>query len=122
MPPSRALGINLGTSSIAIARIDDVGRSSMLRHPQGDLLFESIVFFEDDELVFARAAKQAAAIQPDRAAEYAKRDLGQGAYSRAIGGELLPAEVIEGCLLKKVYAEVSDSAHGKPVVVLSVPG
>ncbi len=106
---------------MAIARIDELGRSSMVRNAQGDLLLESIVYFEDDELVFARPAKQAAAMQPNRAAEYAKRDLGQSAYSRAIGGELLPAELIEACLLKKIYAEVSAEGSGNPAVVLSIP-
>jgi molecular chaperone DnaK len=94
----------------------------MIRNAQGDLLLESIVYFEDDELLFARPAKQAAAAQPNRAAEYVKRDFGQTAYSRAIGGELLPAEVIEACLLKKVYGEIATGPPGPPpAVVLSIP-
>lgn len=106
---------------MALSRIDERGRSSMVRNPQGELLLESIVYFEDDELLFARSAKQAAASQPNRAAEYAMRDLGQSAYSRAIGGELLPAELIEACLLKKIYAEASAEIGSKPAVVLALP-
>lgn len=94
----------------------------MIRNAQGDLLLESIVYFEDEELLFARPAKQAATAQPNRAAEYVKRDFGQTSYSRAIGGELLPAEVIEACLLKKIYGEIAAGPPGPPpAVVLSVP-
>lgn len=121
MPSSRPLGIDLGTTSLAVSRIDETGRSAMVRDPQGDLLIPNIVFFEDDDLVFGRPAKQAAATQPNRAGESAKRDLGQAAYSRAIGGELLPTEVIEACLLKNICAELSAGGGARPAVVLSVP-
>jgi molecular chaperone DnaK len=103
-----------------MSRIDETGRSSMVRTAQGGLLFESIVFFEDEELVFGRVAKQAAAAQPNRAAEYVARDLGQRAYSRAIGGELLPVELIEACLLEKLHGEASAQGAAKPAVVLAV--
>ena len=106
MPSSRAIGIDLGTSRCAVARLDSSGRSLMIRSPQGDQLIPSIVFFEDDELVFGRAANQAAATQPARAAEYVKRDAGQPTYSRAMGGELLSVEVIEACLLKHLCADL----------------
>jgi molecular chaperone DnaK len=121
MPPSRAVGIDLGTTSAALSRIDDTGRSAMIRDPQGDLLIPNIVFFDDDELVFGRAAKQAAVTQPGRAGESVKRDRGQAVYSRAIGGELLPPELIEGCLLKHACADLSRGGGPKPAVVLSVP-
>ncbi|MEX0677901.1 MAG: Hsp70 family protein [Pirellulales bacterium] len=121
MPPSRAVGIDLGTTRAALARIDEPARSAMIRDAQGDLLIPSVVFFEDDELVCGRAAKLAAVARPDRAAEFFKRDLGQAAYSRAIGGELLSAELIEACLLKKLEAELADQGIAKPAVALSMP-
>jgi molecular chaperone DnaK len=121
MPRSRAVGIDLGTALCALARVDDAGRSAMIRSPQGDLLIPSIVAFEDDELVFGRAANQLAATQPQRAAECVKRDFGQAAYSRAIGGQLLPAELIEACLLKNLCADLPGLLGAPPAVVLAVP-
>jgi molecular chaperone DnaK len=121
MPPSRAVGIDLGTTCCAVSRIDEMGKSVMVRSPQGDMLIPSVVFFEDDELLFGRAANQAAATQPDRAAEAVKRDLGQPSYSRAVGGELLPAELIEACLLRRLTDDLAAQASIKPAVVLSVP-
>lgn len=121
MPPSRAVGIDLGTTCCALSRIDEMGRSVMVRSPQGDMLIPSVVFFEDEELLFGRAANQAAATQPGRTAEAVKRDLGQPSYARAIGGELLPAELIEGCLLERLVADLAATTPIRPAVVLAVP-
>jgi molecular chaperone DnaK len=121
MSKARAVGIDLGTTCSAISYVDEMGRSAMFRDPQGQLLIPSMVFFEDDELVFGNAAKQAASTQPNRIAEYVKRDLGQTAYSRAINGELLPVEVVEACLLKKLRDDFSAQGGPKPAVVLSMP-
>lgn len=126
MPTSRAVGIDLGTTRAAVARIDESGRSALFRDAQGDVLVPSVVFFEDDEWLHGRAAKLAAATQPGRAAEFYKRDLGQGAYSRAIGGELLPAEVVEACLMKRLAADLAEGNLGdgglpNPAVALSMP-
>ncbi|MCH8924418.1 MAG: Hsp70 family protein [Planctomycetes bacterium] len=111
----------MGTTRAALARVDERGSSAMIRDAQGDLLIPSVVFFEDDELVCGRAARLAAAAEPGRAGEFFKRDLGQAAYSRAIGGELLPPELIEACLLNKLAAGLADQGIQKPAVVLSVP-
>lgn len=121
MPPARAIGIDLGTTVTALAYVDESGRSAMVRNLQGDLLIPSAVFFEDDDLLYGRAAKQAAATQPQRAGELVKRDLGQAAYSRAIGGELLPPEVVSGAMLRKICAELPPHIAAKPGVVLAVP-
>lgn len=121
MPPRPAVGIDLGATRTAIARVDELARSGMFRDAQGDLLIPSVVYFEDDEWLFGRSAKQAATTQPGRAAEFYKRDLGQGAYSRAVGGELLPPEVIEACLLNKLLADLAGEGIVQPAVALSMP-
>jgi molecular chaperone DnaK len=121
MSPSRAAGIDLGTSHCALARLDQGGRSAIIRSSQGDMLIPSVVYFEDDELLFGRAASQAAATSPQRTAEFTKRDFGQASYSRAIGGELLPVEVIEACLLKYLSADLPTEGSAAPAVVLAVP-
>ncbi len=111
----------MGTTRVAVAYLDERGRSAMFRDAQGDLLIPSVVYFEDDELLYGRAAKLAAATQPGRAAEFYKRDLGQAAYSRAIGGELLPAELIEAVLIKKLTTELGEEGIKNPAAVLSMP-
>src|SRR5690348_17138886 len=122
MPASCAIGIDLGATRCAVARVDQGGRSAMVRSDLGESSVPSVVFFEDEELIFGRAAKQAAAAQPNRAAEFAKRDLGQPSYSRAIGGQLLPAELVEGCLLVTLMSDLASSLGARPAVVLTHPG
>ncbi len=121
MPANRVLGVDFGASYLAFARLDDKGRSNMIRSPQGDLQFDSVMYFEDDDFLFGRSARHAAVAQPARAAEYAKRDLGQVAYSRAIGGELLPAELIAGLMLKNACAEALPEGSSPPPVGLAIP-
>ncbi len=122
MPVSRAVGIDLGTTRCAVAVVDETGRSAMVRSDLGEMLIPSVVFFEDEELVFGRPARQAAGSQPNRAAEFVKRDLGQPSYSRAIDGQLLPAELIEGCLLAMLTSDLADSLGARPAAVLTHPG
>lgn len=121
MPPSRAVGIDLGTSHAVVARIDELGRSAIVRDAAGEVSVPNIVFFDDEELVFGRAANSAAIGEPSRAGESSKRDLGQAAYSRAIGGQLLSAEFIEACLLKHLANGFTAAGSPRPAVVLSVP-
>ena len=120
MPSRRAVGIDLGTAQTTVAQCDSSGRASVIRLGQGEPVVPSVVYFEDDELLFGRDAKVAAAAQPGRAAEYSLRDLGKPAYSRALGGELLPVELIEAALLKKLAGELTRDA-APPAAVLALP-
>jgi molecular chaperone DnaK len=121
MPSSRAVGIDLGATRAAVALIDERGRSAMFRDSQGDLLTPSVVYFEDDEWLHGRAAKLAAATQPARAGEFYKRDLGERAYARAIGGELVPPEVVEGCLVRKLLDNLASEGVAPTAIALSHP-
>ncbi len=121
MASSYAVGIDLGTTTCALARFDAAGRTAMIRNPLGDQIVAGVVFFEDDELLFGRAANQAASTQPQRAAECFKRDFGQSSYTRAINGELLPVELIEACLLKNACDDLPTAGDARPAVALALP-
>ena len=101
MTKTQAVGIDLGTTYSAVARIDDTGRSAMVRNSQGDLLTPSVVLFEDREIIVGKEAKKAVGILTDRVAECVKRDMGSPSYSKPIRGERLPPEVIQAVLPKK---------------------
>ena len=74
-----AIGIDLGTTYSITARMDEQGRSAIVRNLHGDLLTPSVVFFDDDEIVVGKAAKKVAHVHPDRIAECAKREIGNRA-------------------------------------------
>ena len=48
----------------------------------GDLLTPSVVLFDDDGIVVGKEAVQASAMEPDKVAECAKRDMGARSTAR----------------------------------------
>ncbi len=121
MPAHRAAGVDLGAARTAVALIDEHARSVLFRDSQGDLLTPSVVYFEEDEWLHGRAANLAAATQPSRSGEFYKRDLGERSYARAIGGELVPPEVVEACLIRKLLDNLATERIAAPAVVLTHP-
>lgn len=117
----RAIGIDLGTSYSTLARLDDLGRTAMVRNSYGDLLTPSVVLFEDAELVVGRDAVKSLLADPERVADDAKRDLGQEHYRRPIRGTRLPPEVIAGCILQRLGADAMAAAGSDFEAVLAVP-
>jgi molecular chaperone DnaK (HSP70) len=63
------------------------------------------VLFGEDGIVVGEEAVQAAALEPERVAECAKRDMGAKHYRKAVGGERLPPEVISSYILRKLKAD-----------------
>ncbi len=121
MPKITAVGIDLGTTYSAMARLDETGRTAMLRNAQGDLLTPSVVLFEDKEIVVGKEAKKALSLQPDRVAECVKRDMGAATYSKPIRGERLPPEVIQSCILRKLRQDAVVAVGNDIKVVITVP-
>ena len=121
MPSQPAVGIDLGTTNSAVARIDDTGRTVMVRNSEGDLLTPSVVLFKDAEVVVGKTAQSATAVYPELVAQCAKRDMGSAAYSRPIRGEYLPPEVIQACILRKLNADIAQTLDRDARVVITVP-
>jgi molecular chaperone DnaK len=121
MASQPAVGIDLGTTNSAAARIDDTGRTVMIRNSEGDLLTPSVVLFEDAEVVVGKTAQSATAVHPEAVAQWVKRDMGLAAYSRPIRGEYLPPEVIQACILRKLNADVVETLGSDASVVITVP-
>ena len=115
------VGIDLGTTYSAVARIDDTGRTVMVRNAEGDILTPSVVLFDDSEIVVGKEAKKVVGIQPDRVAECVKRDMGQPYYSRPIRGENLPPEVIQSCILRKLKHDIVAAFGPDARAVITVP-
>ena len=117
----RAAGIDLGTTYSAIACLDEDGRSQLLRNAEGQLLTPSIVFFDKTEIIVGKAAKQAAGVQSDRIAQWVKRDMGSDHYGRPIGGQMMPPEVIQACILRKLKRDITAIIGADFQAVITVP-
>jgi molecular chaperone DnaK len=121
MSLAHAVGIDLGTTYSAVARVDETGRTSMVRNAEGELLTPSVVLFDQDETIVGKEAKKASALYPGQVAECAKRDMGSEAYSRTIGGQSFPPEVIQACILRKLRRDVAAVVGDAFKCVITVP-
>jgi molecular chaperone DnaK len=55
--PTRAVGIDLGTTYSAVAWVADAGRTAMIANAEGDILTPSVVLFEDAGTLVGKAAR-----------------------------------------------------------------
>ncbi|NLE36912.1 MAG: Hsp70 family protein [Pirellulaceae bacterium] len=115
------VGIDLGTTNSAVAWVDATGRTAMVRNADGELLTPSVVLFEDSLVIVGKEARRLAIVEPDRVAEWVKRDMGHEVYSRPIRDAYLPPEVIQACILRRLKADLTDALGPDVGVVITVP-
>jgi molecular chaperone DnaK (HSP70) len=115
-------GIDLGTTHSCIARVDDVGRPTVLRNMEGTDTTPSVVYFESaDNVIVGAMAKDTAVIEPDDVVSLIKRDMGHDVRREMHGREYSPEE-ISAFILRKLTADAG-VATGEEVndVVITVP-
>lgn len=115
-----AVGIDLGTTFSAVARLDDTGRPVTVPNAEGDLTTPSVVLFDGTDVVVGKEAVKALATEADRIAECAKRDLGLREYRKPVDGVKYPPEVLQAFILKKLREDASRliGAFGQAVVTV----
>ena len=121
MPVTHPVGIDLGTTLSAAAYIDADGTTQMIRNAEGEILTPSVAIFEQDEIVVGHEAWRAGEFSGGRVAETAKRDMGRTHYRHRIHGELVPPEVIQGCILRKLRSDVVKAIGADFKAVITVP-
>jgi molecular chaperone DnaK len=115
------VGIDLGTTYSAVAYLDAQGRPTTLPNSSGNLITPSVVLFGEDGIIVGEEAVQAAALESERVAVCAKRDMGARYYRKAIGGEHLPPEVISSYILRKLMADAKRRLGPVRHAVITVP-
>lgn len=121
MAKTRAVGIDLGTTYSAMAWVNETGHSALVPNDEGDLLTPSVVLFDDDGIIVGKEAKKVAILYPDRVAACVKRDMGKPVYSKPIGRQYLPPEVIQSYILKKLHTAITRVTGPDHAVVITVP-
>lgn len=119
--PSVPIGIDLGTTFSVVAYLDATGRPCTIPNAEGDLITPSVVLFDGASTVVGKEAVKAAAMEPDRIADFAKRDMGSMFYSRKVGGESLPPEVIQSLILEKLKRDAELKLGPIRKAVVTVP-
>ncbi|MBU4397864.1 MAG: Hsp70 family protein, partial [Planctomycetes bacterium] len=120
-PSIPAIGIDLGTTFSALARIDDHGRPITMVNAEGDLLTPSAVLFDGEDVVVGKEALKAIATEADRVAECSKRDVGHRVYHKLLDGKQYPPEVIEALILNKLRVDAVKQIGPFTKVVVTVP-
>jgi molecular chaperone DnaK len=118
-PP--AVGIDLGTTYSAVARLDEMGRPVTVPNAEGDLTTPSVVLFDGDDVVVGKEAVKALATEAEQIAECAKRDMGLREYRKLLGGVSYPPEVLQAFVLKKLRDDALRQIGPFERAVITVP-
>ena len=121
MPDHPPVGIDLGTTFSAVAHLDSDGRPWTILNSDGDLTTPSVVYFDKSGAIVGKEAVAAGEFEPDRLAQFAKRDIGEAAFSKEIRGQRLPAEVLQAVILKKLKRDAELKLGDIKQVVITVP-
>lgn len=115
------VGIDLGTTYSAVARLDDLGRPHTVVNGEGDHLTPSVILVEGDQFVIGKEAVKAMATEMDFIAECAKRDLGQRVFNKVIDGRQYPPEALQALILNKLREDTEQVLGPVEKVVITVP-
>ena len=118
-PP--AVGIDLGTTFSAVARLDEMGRPDTLINAEGDKTTPSVVLVDGTEVVVGKEAVKAMATDMHAIAECAKRDLGHRMFHKQLGGRQYPPEALQGWILNKLRLDSQALIGAYSKVVITVP-
>jgi molecular chaperone DnaK len=116
-----AIGIDLGTTYSALAKLDDTGRPTTVINAEGDLLTPSVVLFEGNNVVVGKEAIKALATEAEHVALCPKRDLGARAYHKSFQGRQYPPEALQAWVLKKMKDDAQRVIGPFERVVITVP-
>jgi len=117
----RAIGIDLGTTNTMVATVTSEGHTAVLRDRDGETSLPSAVLFADERTIVGREAQLRGRVHPQRLAACAKRSVGQPFYEHKIGGEWIPPEVIQACILRQVRTQLLGPADKQARAVIAVP-
>ena len=116
-----AVGIDLGTTYSAVAFLDSTGRPETIPNAEGSLTTPSAVFFDRDGPIVGVEAMRAGEFEPDRLAQFAKRDMGELTYHKWIRGEPMPPEIVQAFVLKKLKSDAERKLGPITKAVVTVP-
>lgn len=116
---SDVLGIDLGTTNSAVARVKESGEVVMAPNAIGEDTTPSVVYFEtENEAVVGAEAKESLAIDPDNGVALVKRMMGTDSPI-VIKGQNHTPESISALILRQLVAAATTDPN--PSVVITVP-
>lgn len=114
------VGIDLGTTYSALARVDEAGRPEIVPNAEGEKITPSVVLFEGNTAVVGTVAKEALVTEPENVVQMVKRQMGSNWTFPYNGREYAP-EQISALILRKVVQDAEDFIGPVRQVVITVP-
>ena len=116
-----AVGIDLGTTYSAVAFLDNSGRPQTLINAEGDKLTPSTMLFDGQSVIVGKEAVKALGTDYENIADLPKRDLGERAYHKPLGGRQYPPEALQAWILKKLRRDAERQIGTFTKAVITVP-
>ena len=116
------LGIDLGTTFSAVAVLRHSGQPETIPNADGELMTPSAILFETDgQVIIGRAARRAAAIEPENVAVDVKRYLGDPHYPLLVRGRQFSPVELSALILKKLKQDAEARLGPIAGAVVTVP-
>ena len=109
------IGIDLGTTMSAIAKLNDLAKPEIIPNDDGDRLTPSVILFNGDSVEVGELAKGQTGLA-DKTAKELKREMHNPDYRFKVGDKALSATELSSLVLKKLTQGISSKD-----VVISVP-
>jgi len=115
-------GIDLGTTYSCIAYVDEFGKPVMITNAEGSRTTPSVVYFDGENRIVGREAKNNAVIYSDQVIELVKRHMGEEGWRFHYDGVDYTPEEISSYILRKLAADTQEQLGIKVTdVVISCP-
>ncbi|SDS83325.1 molecular chaperone DnaK [Actinopolymorpha singaporensis] len=117
------IGIDLGTTYSAAARVNELGKPEIVVNRDGERLTPSVVLFQDELPIVGTMAKRSAVTAPLDVVQFVKRSMGDPSWKfETSGGTTYRPEEISAIILRRIKDDV-ELALGSPVTdaVVTVP-
>lgn len=122
MTAKKYIGIDLGTTFSVAAFVDRTGHVICLTNEEGESLTASAVWLTDEgKILVGRAARNQAAIQPDRVALSFKRKMGVEGASFKLGPQVFSPEALSAEVLKSLRTSAERAIGPIAGAVITVP-
>ncbi len=115
------VGIDLGTTYSAIARIDDEGNAVVLDNADGRPITPSVVLLDDQRVVVGPSFQRISIASPDSIVEAIKREMGNKDYFVVYQNKKLTPEFISALILKKMKQDAEKNCGPIANAVVTVP-
>jgi molecular chaperone DnaK len=117
------IGIDLGTTYSAAARVNEAGRPELLVNRDGDRLTPSVVLFSDEQPIVGTMALRSVSTSPLDVVQFVKRSMGDPAWRfETSGGRAYRPEEISAIILKRLKDDAELALGGEVTdAVITVP-